>query len=118
MNIIGNSVKFMNKPKGEIGFSIIDQAEKVVIQIADNGPGMDPEALPFIFDRFYRIDKSRSTRTGGSGLGLAITKQIIIEHKGEIWAESEINKGTIISFTLKKVSEEIKGDSFEKDPDH
>jgi histidine kinase len=118
MNIIGNSVKFMNKPKGEIGFSIIDQAEKVVIQIADNGPGMDPEALPFIFDRFYRIDKSRSTRTGGSGLGLAIAKQIIVEHKGEIWAESEINKGTIISFTLKKVSEEIKGDSFEKDPDH
>jgi signal transduction histidine kinase len=118
MNIIGNSVKFMNKEKGEISFSVIDKSEKVVIQIADNGPGIDPEALPFIFDRFYRTDKSRSTLTGGSGLGLAIAKQIIEEHKGEIWAESEINKGTIISFTLKKASEKIKGDSLEKDPDY
>ncbi|MDN4595115.1 sensor histidine kinase [Polycladomyces subterraneus] len=118
MNIIGNSVKFMNKTKGEIGFSLIDKPEKVVIQITDNGPGIDPEALPFIFDRFYRIDKSRNSLTGGSGLGLAIAKQIIEEHKGEIWAKSELNKGTTISFTLQKASKRTKGGSFEKDPDH
>lgn len=118
MNIIGNSVKYLDKTKGQIGFSIIDKSEKVMIQISDNGPGIDPEALPFIFDRFYRADKSRSTLTGGSGLGLAIAKQIIKEHRGEIWAESEINRGTIISFTLKKHQERKKGDSFEKGPDH
>jgi signal transduction histidine kinase len=118
MNIIGNSVKFMDKTKGEITFSVMDKSEKVLIQIADNGPGIDPEALPYIFDRFYRVDKSRSTLTGGSGLGLAIAKQIIEEHKGEIWAESEKNKGTIISFTLKKAPERRKEDHFEKDPDY
>lgn len=118
MNIIGNSIKYMNKTKGHICVNVVDKDEKVMIQIKDNGSGIDPEALPFIFDRFYRADKSRSTLTGGSGLGLAIAKQIIEEHGGEIWAESEINKGTILSFTLKKAFESKKGGTNEKDPDY
>nr|WP_089972093.1 HAMP domain-containing sensor histidine kinase [Lihuaxuella thermophila] len=118
MNVIGNSVKYMNKTNGRISVNVADLDDKVRIQIEDNGSGIDPEALPYIFDRFYRTDKSRSTLTGGSGLGLAIAKQIIEEHGGEIWAESEPNKGTVISFTLKKVIESKKGVTNEKDSDY
>ena len=61
--------------------------------------------MPFIFNRFYRAEQSRNSQTGGSGLGLAIVKKIIMEHGGEVWAASELNKGTSIFFTLNKVIE-------------
>ena len=70
--------------------------------IRDNGKGIGKEELPFIFERFYRTDSSRNSRTGGSGLGLAIAKKIMDEHGGRIWAESELGKGTEVYFTLKK----------------
>lgn len=70
--------------------------------IKDNGMGVPKEDIPYIFDRFYRVDPSRNTSTGGSGLGLAIAKLIIDEHGGSIWMDSEENKGTSVSFTLKK----------------
>ncbi|MGO0058896.1 ATP-binding protein [Brevibacillus fluminis] len=101
-NIVGNSVKYMDREYGRITLAVQDEQEMVQVQIGDDGPGISAEALPFIFERFYRADQSRNTSTGGSGLGLAIAKQIIEEHGGRIWAESGPKRGTRISFTLRK----------------
>jgi signal transduction histidine kinase len=101
-NIIGNSVKYLDKPEGIIQIRIKDKDEYVQVDIEDNGSGISDKELPFIFDRFYRADTSRSTKTGGSGLGLAIAKKVIEDHFGEIWASSKKGEGTTISFTLKK----------------
>lgn len=101
-NIIGNSVKYMDKAEGIIKIRIKDNNEYVQVDIEDNGAGIAQEELPFIFDRFYRADASRNTKKGGSGLGLAIAKKVIEDHSGTIWATGEKGKGTTISFTLKK----------------
>ena len=74
----------------------------VRIEIRDNGSGIAEEALPHIFERFYRADASRHSSTGGSGLGLAIAAKIIQDQGGRIWAESRVGKGTSIFFTLPK----------------
>jgi histidine kinase len=102
MNCIDNSIKYMREASLLIDMYVKDQGEFAMIELKDNGKGIPQEDLPFIFDRFYRADKSRNTSIGGSGLGLAISKQIIEKHGGNIWAESEINKGTSIFFTLRK----------------
>jgi two-component system OmpR family sensor kinase/two-component system sensor histidine kinase BaeS len=79
----------------------------VIVTVTDTGPGIAPEDLPHIFDRFYRADKSRARASGGSGLGLAIVKQLVEAHGGRVWAESPVfgrpgaaGHGTRISFTL------------------
>ncbi|MCP3742522.1 sensor histidine kinase [Rossellomorea sp. BNER] len=101
-NLMSNCVKYMNKDKKNISISLHEQLYDVVVQVSDNGQGIEPSALPYIFDRFYRAEQSRNSQLGGSGLGLAIAKQIIGEHGGEIWATSELGKGTSIFFSLKK----------------
>ena len=73
---------------------------QLLITVSDSGVGVPPDSLPYIFDRFYRVDKSRSRIHGGSGLGLAIAKQLVEAHGGKIWAESEVGKGTSVKFTL------------------
>jgi signal transduction histidine kinase len=70
------------------------------IWVSDTGVGIDTQDLPYIFERFYRADRSRTTATGGSGLGLAIVKAIITAHGGRIWAQSTPGQGTTITFTL------------------
>lgn len=104
MNIMDNSLKYMNKEQKEIRVELIDGKEEATVHIQDNGPGINNKALPYIFDRFYRVDPSRNTATGGSGLGLAIVKQIVEGHGGRVWAESRIGEGTSIYFTLRKTS--------------
>lgn len=106
-NIVSNSLKYMDKDYKQISFKISEKKEKVVVEIQDNGPGIPEDALPNIFDRFYRVDQSRNSRTGGSGLGLAIVKRIIEEHGGEIWAKSKLGEGTSIFFTLKKSGDNV-----------
>ncbi|MBS4211539.1 MULTISPECIES: sensor histidine kinase [Neobacillus] len=101
-NIINNSVKHMKKSEKNICININEEADFVEIEVRDNGSGIEEQSLPYIFDRFYRVDTSRNKSTGGSGLGLAIAKQIITEHDGDIWVESQIGVGTSIFFTLKK----------------
>lgn len=101
-NIVGNSVKYMDKEAGIITFSIIDQGEEIKLKIGDNGPGIDKKSLPYIFDRFFRADASRNSKRGGTGLGLAIVKRIIEEHSGRIWAESSPGNGTAIYITFRK----------------
>jgi signal transduction histidine kinase len=75
----------------------------VVVTVSDTGPGIPPEDLPYIFDRFYRADKSRSRTGGGSGLGLTIARYIVEAHGGRIWAESRVGQGTNVLFTIPPV---------------
>ncbi|MEW9121790.1 MAG: HAMP domain-containing sensor histidine kinase [Thermotaleaceae bacterium] len=101
-NIFDNAIKYMNRDLGRIDVFLHEEEDFVRINIRDNGQGIPEQALPYVFERFYRADTSRNTAAGGSGLGLSIAKRIIEEHQGHIWAESEPNKGTHILFTLKK----------------
>ncbi|GHI00590.1 sensor histidine kinase [Neobacillus kokaensis] len=103
MNITDNSVKHMKKSEEKnITIQISEKTDFVEIEVRDTGSGIEPESLPYIFERFYRVDSSRNKSTGGSGLGLAIAKQIITEHGGQIWVKSQIGLGTSIFFTLKR----------------
>lgn len=99
-NLLANSVKFMNKDSKEIILSASVQEEFVEIAISDNGQGIEEQDLPFVFDRFFRAEASRSSERGGSGIGLAIVKQIIKAHHGTMGIDSKINQGTTIHFTL------------------
>lgn len=104
-NIISNSVKYMNKPKGFINIRIKDVGDFIQVEIEDNGCGIPTREIPYIFDRFYRTDASRNSRTGGSGIGLSIVKKIIEDHGGKIWATSKENTGTIMYFVIRKYQE-------------
>lgn len=73
---------------------------ELLITVSDTGEGVSPEDLPYIFDRFYRADKSRSRVSGGSGIGLAIVKQLVEAHGGRVWVTSEPGQGTIFGLTL------------------
>lgn len=103
-NIIGNSLKYMDKKKGIINIRILDVGDFVQIEIEDNGKGIGQKELPYIFDRFYRTDSSRNSSTGGSGIGLSIVKKIIEDHGGKIWATSKLGIGTEIHFVLRKTN--------------
>jgi signal transduction histidine kinase len=98
-NLLMNAIRYT--PAGGT-IQIGAQAEESVIRVwvRDTGEGIPKEDLPHIFDRFYRVDKSRSRATGGTGLGLAIARRFVEAHGGKIYAESESGKGTCISFTL------------------
>lgn len=109
-NVIGNSVKYMDKEKGFINIYIKDIGDEVQVEIGDNGKGIAEEDVPKIFERFYRTDTSRNSAQGGSGIGLSIVKKIIEDHHGRLWAASKEKKGTTIYFTLKKYSEEEKNE--------
>ncbi|MGO4495423.1 ATP-binding protein [Paenibacillus sp. 2RAB27] len=99
-NILDNSLKYLNKSEKYITLHAKITGEYVMIEITDNGIGVDAEALPHIFDRFYRADPSRNSQQGGSGLGLAISKQMIEGHGGTIGARSVKDEGTCISIKL------------------
>lgn len=101
-NIIRNSMKYNNKEICKIMISLQDMGKEVCVSVKDNGPGVSSEDINRIFNRFYRADPSRNSKTGGSGLGLAIAAQIIEAHGGEIWAEQSTGEGLTIRFTLKK----------------
>jgi signal transduction histidine kinase len=98
-NILSNARRYVGKD-GEIKINAVNEGKFIKIVIKDTGAGISHEDLPYIFDRFYRGEKSRSREFGGTGLGLAICKQIIEDHGGKIWVQSEIGKGTMFYFTL------------------
>ena len=105
MNIIQNSVKYMNKIEKKILVHLQTSPNEVVVKVQDNGDGIVEEALPYIFEQFYRTDLSRSSGEGNSGLGLAIVKRIVEQHGGRVWAESEVGMGTSIFFTFPRTME-------------
>ena len=106
-NIIGNSVKYMDKEKGEIDIRILDELDSIRVEIEDNGKGIAAKDLPKIFERFYRTDASRNSSKGGSGIGLSIVKKIVEDHGGYIWATSKEGEGTCMHFVIRKYQEII-----------
>jgi len=100
-NLIVNSIKY-GKVNGKTKVSIAQSGENILVDITDNGIGIDEEDLPRIFERFYRVDKSRSRESGGTGLGLAIVKHIIQAHNQSINVRSGMNRGTSFIFSLRK----------------
>ena len=99
-NLVDNAIKY-GRAQGTVtvGGEKTD-AGKLEIFVRDDGPGIPPEALDRVFERFYRVDKARSRDQGGTGLGLSIVKHIVQSHGGEVWAKSELGKGTTFFFTL------------------
>ena len=104
-NIVGNSVKYMDKSDPSITMDLKDVGDFVQIELGDNGKGIAAKDLPNIFDRFYRTDASRNSSKGGSGIGLSIVKKIVEEHGGKIWATSEEGVGTTMYFVIRKYQE-------------
>ena len=100
-NLVVNSVRY-GREGGHTHITFYDLFDRVMIEVSDNGIGIDKADLPRIFERFYRVDKSRSREQGGTGLGLAIVKHIIEAHHEGISVRSEVGKGTTFSFTLSK----------------
>lgn len=100
-NLIDNAIKY-GRPHGRIRIAArrLDDKEMLEVAVADDGPGIPPEALNRIFERFYRVDRGRSREQGGTGLGLAIVKHIVQSHGGEVRAESRPGEGATFRFTL------------------
>ena len=114
-NIIGNSIKYMDKEQGVIDIRILDEVDAIRVEIEDNGKGIAPKDLANIFERFYRTDASRNSTKGGSGIGLSIVKKIIEDHGGYIWATSREGEGTCLHFVIRKYREARRD---EQDIDH
>ena len=104
-NLIENGIKY-GKDGGSVTVSFIPEKEKVLIKVEDDGPGIPAEHVGRIFERFYRIEKSRSKGKGGTGLGLAIVKHICEAHKTKVVVSSKPNKGTTFAFRLDKGRDE------------
>ncbi len=106
-NLIENAVKYTED--GLITISMARKGDEFVFSVRDTGIGIAPEHLGRIFERFYRVDKDRSRRTGGTGIGLAIVKHIVKLHNGRVWAESNIGQGTTIFFTVPAMGGDLGG---------
>lgn len=101
VNLVSNSIKY-GKENGHTWIGIYSLDKQALIEITDNGIGIEEQHLPRLFERFYRVDSGRSREQGGSGLGLAIAKHIIEAHKQSLHVRSRIGVGTTFGFTLKK----------------
>ena len=99
-NIISNSVKYLDKPKGEIDIRLLDEVDSIRVEIEDNGKGIAAKDLPKIFERFYRTDKSRSVNDNSYGLGLAIAKAIVEAHGASIHVSGEYGKNIFFEICL------------------
>ncbi len=103
VNLVENAI--MHTPEnGQVTVKLSQTETEAIIQVIDTGQGIPTESLPYIFDRFYRVDKSRNSNTGASGLGLSIVKRIVDLHGGEITVTSEPTVGTEFTITLPLVS--------------
>jgi two-component system phosphate regulon sensor histidine kinase PhoR len=99
-NLVDNAIKY-GRPQGSVTVGgSAREGGQVEVFVQDDGPGIPPEALERVFERFYRVDKARSREQGGTGLGLAIVKHIIQSHGGRAWATSQVGRGATFYFTL------------------
>lgn len=99
-NLVENSIKYIGEKRGHIVIEAEREDSFILIRVKDNGIGISSDDIPYVFDKFYRAEKSRSSSIPGSGLGLSICKYIINEHGGEIYCKSLQNNGCEIGFTL------------------
>ena len=100
-NLVTNSINYGSE-KGTTEISFESNVEKIIVKVNDNGEGISEENMPRLFQRFFRVDVSRSRSQGGSGLGLAIVKHIIDAHNENIYVQSTVGVGSEFSFSLKK----------------
>ena len=101
LNLIENSIKYSNDG-AIVKINLTLEGEYFIFKVSDNGIGIPKNDIPRIFERFYRVDKTRSRDIGGSGLGLSIVKHILEAHSSQIKVESEESKGTKFEFSLKR----------------
>jgi len=106
LNLVENGMKYTPRG-GRVTVNLSQTDGWAQMTIRDNGVGIPAEDLPFIFDRFYRVDKARNRSQGGSGLGLAIAKWVAQAHGGDIQVESEVNVGTTFTVVLPVLEKEI-----------
>lgn len=97
--LLDNAIKFTSKP-GSVELRCYEKSNFLYIEVEDTGCGIPPEDLPYVFDRFFRGDKSRSRDVGGTGLGLSIAHWIVDKHGGKIKVDSQVGKGTVFHVTL------------------
>lgn len=100
-NLCDNAIRY-NKPGGYVKIRLSEDEEHAYLAVEDNGIGISQENQKRVFERFYRVDKSRSKESGGTGLGLAIVKHIVLNHKANVQIESELDKGTTITVVFDK----------------
>jgi len=105
INLLSNSVKY-TPHGGNINIGLSETDKYITLSIQDNGIGIPSEELPFIFERFYKADKSRNRKTGGTGIGLAIVKSIVTAHGGTVEAHSVLNEGSCFEVMLPKLKTE------------
>ena len=103
INLIINSIKY-GSHGGVTSVSVKNYSDtQILVSVSDNGEGISKKHIPRLFERFYRVDRSRSREQGGSGLGLSIVKHIVESHKQHVFVKSTLGKGSTFSFTLEKV---------------
>jgi two-component system OmpR family sensor kinase len=108
LNLVTNAI---NAGATRVTVGISQEGKQVRLEVLDDGAGIPPEALPHIFDRFYRVDGARSTRGNGSGLGLAIVKWIVQQHDGTVSVESRLGEGTVFTVLLPALDPKKSGES-------
>jgi signal transduction histidine kinase len=97
--LIDNAAKY-GRPDGRIELTTVERDGHLLLSVRDDGPGIPADALPHIFERFYRVDRTRARSSGGAGLGLAIAKSIVLAHGGQIQVDSLVGRGTTMTISL------------------
>jgi signal transduction histidine kinase len=98
-NLLDNAVRF-TPAGGTVTVRARRNGDRCEVEVADTGPGIPPEHLPLLFERFYRVDQARARGAGGTGIGLAIARSIVEAHGGKIWARSEVGHGSVFGFDI------------------
>jgi signal transduction histidine kinase len=112
-NLLDNAVRFTPRD-GRVTVSASRKDDRCEVAVADTGPGIPPEHLPLLFERFYRVDPARSRGDGGTGIGLAIARSVVEAHGGRIWAESEVGRGSVFRFEVPLIPPDASGEPSER----
>lgn len=107
MNLLANAISF-TPSAGKIAVWLTKRGNEVITNVSDNGPGIPQEALPNLFTKFFQVAGSAEHKSKGMGLGLYISKSIVEMHKGRIWVESEVGKGSKFSFSVPLTADVVK----------
>jgi histidine kinase len=100
LNLLGNALQY-TPSDGQVTLRCWHDQRQLFVEVRDTGIGVSPEHLPHVFERFYRVDKSRSRAGGGSGIGLTIARHLVTAHGGHMWANSPgLDKGSTFGFSL------------------